>query len=57
VLKYVESFIELCQSSTLELKNEVFVQLMRQANSNYELTAIRNYQAMAVFLHVYNPAE
>jgi hypothetical protein len=33
------------------------VQLIRQANSTYELSAIRNYQAMAVFLHVYNLSE
>lgn len=33
------------------------MQLIRQANSSAELSAIRNYQAMAVFLHVYNPSE
>lgn len=31
------------------------VQMIRQSTTKYELTAIRIYQAMAVFLHVYNP--
>ena len=29
--------------------------MIRQSNTNYELSAIRVYQTLAVFLHVYNP--
>lgn len=33
------------------------VQLLRQSTTSYELSAIRVYQTMAVFLHVYNPQQ
>lgn len=32
------------------------VQMVRQSNTSYELTAIRIYQLMVVFLHVFNPS-
>lgn len=55
LLKLVEAFLEECQNSSLELKREIMVQMIRQCTTKYELTAIRIYQTMAVFLHVYNP--
>ena len=39
---------------TLELKNEVFVQLLRQTAGKDEVSNMRAYQAMAVFQHVYS---
>ena len=47
--------IALCQASTQHLKNEVFLQLLKQSNNPQELAAIRIYQSMAVFLHIYVP--
>lgn len=55
VFKLIENMVALCQTSTQELKNEVFLQLIKQTNSEHELAAIRVYQSMAVFLHIYIP--
>ena len=47
--------IALCQSTSQELKNEVFLQLIKQSNNPQELASIRIYQSLAVFLHIYVP--
>jgi hypothetical protein len=47
--------ISLCQSTTQELKNEVFLQLIKQSYTGHELAAIRIYQSLAVYLHIYIP--
>lgn len=33
------------------------MQFIRQVCTDHELTAIRIYQTMAVFLHIYSPAD
>ena len=47
--------VAICQTTSQELKNEVFLQLIKQTNTEHELAAIRVYQSMAVFLHIYAP--
>ena len=55
MFRLIENMIALCQASTQHLKNEVFLQLLKQSNNPQELAAIRIYQSMAVFLHIYVP--
>lgn len=45
----------MCQNTSPEVKNEVFLQLIRQSNSDNELSSVRVIQTMAVFLHIYSP--
>ena len=33
------------------------IQFLRQSNTNYELSAVRIYQAIVVFIHAFNPTE
>ncbi|CAM6000775.1 unnamed protein product [Sphagnum balticum] len=55
VFKLIESMIALCQSTTQELKNEIFLQLIKQSNTSHELSSVRIFQSLAVFLHIYTP--
>ncbi len=55
VFRLIENLIALCQSTSQELKNEVFLQLIKQSSTDQELAAIRVYQSLAVFLHIYIP--
>jgi hypothetical protein len=55
VFRLIENMISLCQSTSQELKNEVFLQLVKQSYTTHELAAIRIYQSLAVFLHIYIP--
>lgn len=55
VFRLIENMIALCQSTSQELKNQVFLQLIKQSNTSHELASIRIYQSMAVFLHIYIP--
>lgn len=57
VFKLVEQIIELLQDSTQLLKNEIFTQFIKQQNTKSELSAIRIYQMMTIFLHVFCPEE
>lgn len=55
VFRLIENMITLCQSTSQQLKNEVFLQLLKQSNTPHELGAIRIYQSLAVYLHIYIP--
>ena len=55
VFRLIENMVALCQTTSQELKNEVFLQLIKQTNSIHEIASIHVYQSMAVFLHIYVP--
>ena len=55
VFRLIENMITLCQSTSQQLKNEVFLQLIKQSYTSHELAAIRIFQSLAVFLHIYIP--
>ena len=57
VFKLVEQIIELLQDTSQTLKNEVFTQFLKQQNTKSELSAIRIYQLMTIYLHVFKPEE
>lgn len=55
VFKLVEQILEILQETSQTLKNEIFTQFLKQQNTKSELSAIRIYQLMTIFLHAFKP--
>jgi hypothetical protein len=43
------------QDSSQLLKNEIFAQFIKQQNTKSELSAIRIYQLMTIYVHIFKP--
>ncbi len=46
-----------CQQTSSGYKNEIFLQMLKQANNDSEVPAVRLYQTLSVYLHIYTPDE
>ncbi len=57
VFKLVDNVMRYSQQTSSQFKNEIFLQLIKQSNNDSEVPAIRIYQTLSVYLHIYTPDE
>lgn len=55
VFKLIEDMMIQIQGTSMHVKNEIFLQIVKQSNTDIELSSVRILQCLSVYLHIYCP--